>query len=119
VAKNEVSPPVADGFGQIQSDGSIQVELIRASPRRFESVVLKLPAGTTVAEALEFAGVSLATSTEQAPTDDEEVAVAVFGERVDPGYMLSMGDRIELLRPLLADPKEARRKRAKTKASRP
>jgi putative ubiquitin-RnfH superfamily antitoxin RatB of RatAB toxin-antitoxin module len=39
------------------------------------------------------------------------VAYAVFGLRVDGDALLRDGDRVELLRPLLADPKEARRQR--------
>jgi putative ubiquitin-RnfH superfamily antitoxin RatB of RatAB toxin-antitoxin module len=40
------------------------------------------------------------------------VAHAVFGVRVDANAPLHDGDRLELLRPLLADPKDARRQRA-------
>jgi uncharacterized protein len=131
---SDASPSAAGGQSDDRREGSIQVELIRAWPRRFESVVLTLPAGATVAQALGLAGVSLVSSTgqvqpekaqpekvppEKQMTGDAEVAVAVFGERVDSGYVLSAGDRIELLRPLLVDPKEARRKRAKTKPSPP
>ena len=43
--------------------------------------------------------------------DPEVVAYAIFGQRVDGGAMLRDGDRVELLRPLLADPKDARRQR--------
>ncbi len=41
------------------------------------------------------------------------MAVAIFGERVESSHVLVSGDRIEVLRPLLADPKDARRRRAK------
>ena len=42
--------------------------------------------------------------------------LAVFGRAVTPETRLHDGDRIEILRPLLADPKTARRKRAETAA---
>jgi hypothetical protein len=77
----------------------IRVEVVEAWPRRHESRWLELPDGATVAEALDVAG--------YAP-----VPVAVFGERASAGRMLADGDRIEILRPLLADPKETRRRRA-------
>ena len=41
------------------------------------------------------------------------LAYAIFGQRVRAETPLADGDRIELLRPLAADPKEARRRRAR------
>lgn len=76
----------------------IRVELVHAWPRRHESRVLELPDGATLQAALEAAGI--------------DTPVAVFGERLPPSYVLREGDRIEVLRPLLADPKDARRRRA-------
>lgn len=82
--------------------GTIRVEVIRAGARRHESRRLVLPAGATVAEALAAAAFD----------GDPPAAVAVFGEAVDADRPLADGDRVELLRPLLLDPKEARRRRA-------
>jgi putative ubiquitin-RnfH superfamily antitoxin RatB of RatAB toxin-antitoxin module len=39
----------------------------------------------------------------------------VFGVRATGETVLRDGDRLELLRPLLADPKDARRRRAEAK----
>ena len=80
----------------------MKVELLRAWPRRFERIELELQAGATVSEAVIAAG---------GGDDPETVAYAVFGQRADGDAVLRDGDRIELLRPLLADPKEARRQR--------
>jgi putative ubiquitin-RnfH superfamily antitoxin RatB of RatAB toxin-antitoxin module len=77
----------------------IRVEVVRAWPRRHESRVLELPEGATVAMALAACG-------------REAAAVAVFGERAKPDRPLMDGDRIEILRPLVADPKDSRRRRA-------
>ena len=77
----------------------MKVELIRAWSRRFESCVLELPAAVTIADALREAGW-------------EAEDVAVFGLRADLRTRLQDGDRVEILRPLLADPKQARRRRA-------
>lgn len=64
-----------------------------------------LPEGATVNDALSASGWSL-----------EDVAgVAIFGERVERDARLHDGDRVELLRPLLIDPKDARRRRARHK----
>ena len=79
----------------------MKIEVIRAWPRRFESTFVDVPDGGTVADALA-----------QMPMEAEEVAVAVHGLRADAQTRLHDGDRVELLRPLIADPKDARRRRA-------
>jgi len=79
----------------------MQVTLIRAWPGRFEEVAVQLPAGSCVGDALDASG-----------WNDQSSEVAVFGVRATRGTALNDGDRIELLRPLLADPKQARRTRA-------
>lgn len=84
----------------------MQVEVVRAWPRRQESVKVELPPGATVSTAVAASGFDL----------DGIVAYAVFGERAAADSMLHDGDRVELLRPLQADPKEARRQRAQKKA---
>lgn len=84
----------------------MRIELVRAWPRRFESRELDLPEGTRLREALVAAG------WEQ---DPDTVAYAVYGVRAQAGAVLHDGDRVELLRPLLADPKDARRRRAQAR----
>jgi putative ubiquitin-RnfH superfamily antitoxin RatB of RatAB toxin-antitoxin module len=84
----------------------VRIEVVRAWPRRFEAVTLELPDGATVADALAASGWR---------DDAETVAWAVFGVRATGETVLGDGDRLELLRPLLADPKDARRRRAEAK----
>jgi putative ubiquitin-RnfH superfamily antitoxin RatB of RatAB toxin-antitoxin module len=86
---------------------TIRVELIHALPDRQELLVLTLPAGTSAAEALRRSGL-LQQFQEQAAAP----SLAVFGRLVQAGTVLQDGDRLELLRPLLADPKQRRRERA-------
>ncbi len=81
----------------------VRVEVIRAWARRHEATTLELPQGATVADAIAAA----AFTQQQIPT-----AVAIHGEMVAMDQRLRDGDRVELLRPLLLDPKEARRRRA-------
>lgn len=88
---------------ETESPTTIRVEVIRAWPRRHEAAKLELPAGATVAQALSGCGFSLQGID----------GYAVFGERVTTDIRLRDGDRLELLQPLLADPKEARRRRAR------
>ncbi|MGH8072835.1 MAG: RnfH family protein [Lysobacter sp.] len=83
----------------------MKVELIRAWPRRFEQVLVDLDEGACVADALQAAGWA----------DAAESDYAVFGVVAGRATTLRDGDRVELLRPLLADPKDARRRRAATR----
>lgn len=82
----------------------MRVEVIRAWPHRVESVVLDLPEGSTVTDALSASGFDGLTPAQ--PT-------AIHGLMAEGGALLREGDRVEVLRPLLLDPKEARRRRAR------
>ena len=88
----------------------IGVELIRAWPRRHESVRVELADGANVGDALDAAGWM---------PDAEFVGLSIFGQAATTATALRDGDRIELLRGLQLDPKQARRlraERAKTKS---
>ena len=89
----------------------IEVELVQAWPQQCDSIRLRLPAGASVAEAL-----GRAVEAGFAPaTGADPACLAVFGKTASPSTRLRDGDRIELLRPLLADPKQRRRERAGNK----
>lgn len=91
---------------------SIAVEVVVAWPAQVWRAELQLPAGSTVAEALDASRV--ADQLEGRPLS--AFAVGIFG-RVRPlETVLAEGDRVELYRPLTADPKEARRQRARRPA---
>lgn len=81
----------------------IRIELVRAWPRRHESIAVELAPGACVGDALAAAGWAL---------DAEFVGLAVFGEAATLDTPLDGGDRVELLRKLQVDPKQARRLRA-------
>ena len=81
----------------------MRVDVIRAWPHRFESVELDLPEGATVGDALAACGFF----------DAGHPVVAVHGVIATPATLLNENDRVEVLRPLLIDPKEARRLRAR------
>ena len=44
--------------------------------------------------------------------DEENLKLGIFGKVTKPDAVLQQGDRVEIYRPLIADPKEARKKRA-------
>jgi hypothetical protein len=88
----------------------MRVEVLRAWPRRFDLVEVQLPDVATARDAVIAAGWG---------DDAEAVAYAVFGQRVEGDTLLRDGDRLEMLRPLLADPKEARRQRVEERRRSP
>lgn len=81
----------------------IRVELVRAWPQRCEMATVELVDGADVGAALRAADWTL---------DAEFAGLAVFGVAATRETALHDGDRIELLRGLLLDPKQARRLRA-------
>ena len=46
------------------------------------------------------------------PWSPVRTSVGIFSRKVTLDYLLSAGDRVEIYRPLLADPKEVRRQKA-------
>ena len=84
---------------------SIRVEVVRARRDGVDTVTVQLPAGASVRDALRASGIAAEAS-----------AVGVFGKRVRPDTPLADGDRVEIYRPLLLDPKERRRQRARKRA---
>jgi uncharacterized protein len=79
---------------------------------------LLVPAGATVADALmacgmqEATGAGAGTGAGAVAGTVSGLAVALHGRRVPPDRVLRAGDRIELLAPLVVDPKLARQRRA-------
>jgi uncharacterized protein len=90
------------------SDEKIKIELVYALPA--EQVLLKseVPQGTTIAEAVKLSGI-LGKFPE---IDLEKGKFGIFGKLSKTDTVLREKDRIEIYRPLIADPKEVRRKRA-------
>jgi putative ubiquitin-RnfH superfamily antitoxin RatB of RatAB toxin-antitoxin module len=88
---------------------TIEVELVYAFAREQLTQILQVPPGTTVGEAIERSGV-LARHPEIAT---RALKTGIFGRRVTPAALLREYDRIEIYRPLVADPKQARRARAR------
>ncbi|WP_026816170.1 RnfH family protein [Arenimonas composti] len=86
----------------------MRVEIVYALPDRCARVEVTLPAGATVADALRAA--NLAETMPEAEVDPARLAV--YGRLATAEAALHDGDRIELLRPLRVDPKQARRRRA-------
>lgn len=86
----------------------LTIEVVAALPDRQWLVELTVPAGTTAWQAVERSG--LAERVPDYPFDRQRLGV--FGQLCRPDQVLSDGDRVELYRPLKADPKEVRRQLA-------
>ena len=94
------------------SEVEISVEVIYALPGRQVLRRLRLPAGSCVADAIRASGLAV-----EFPEIDPGL-VGIYGKRADPEDRLRDLDRVELYRPLRADPKETRRSRAAIKRRR-
>ncbi|MBL8451996.1 MAG: RnfH family protein [Zoogloea sp.] len=88
---------------------SINVDVCYALRDRQEIVHLRLPEGCTVQRAIEASGLL-----QKHPEIDlaKGNKLGVFAKLVKPDAVLRDKDRVEIYRPLIADPKEVRRKRA-------
>ena len=87
---------------------AIRVEVAYATPAKQAIVAIEVPQGCTVAEAIRRSAIR-----EQFPgMVIDAKAVGIFGRKVHLERPLEEGDRVEIYRPLPADPKESRRRRA-------
>jgi putative ubiquitin-RnfH superfamily antitoxin RatB of RatAB toxin-antitoxin module len=85
----------------------VKVSVVWVAPGVQDVVALTLPPGATVADAVARSGFI-----ERYAQDVARLGFAVFGRRAKAGTALVEGDRVEIVRPLVADPKESRRRRA-------
>lgn len=90
------------------SSERIRVSVLCAFPERQPEVKLAVAAGTTVEAAVERSGL-VRRFPEMA---SRPLHYAIFGRVVQGAQVLAEGDRVEILRPLLIDPKEQRRQTA-------
>jgi hypothetical protein len=87
---------------------SIQIEVAYAKPERQDVIRLQLPAGSTIAQAIEASGLA-----QRYPEIDlAKTKVGIFGKLSRMDTALRERDRVEIYRPLIADPKEVRKQRA-------
>ncbi len=91
------------------TEPTIRVEVVYALPERCWRAALQLREGATVSAAIAAARLADALP----PEAFAVTGFAVYGRSVKPETPLRDGDRVELLRPLRADPMEARRRRAR------
>jgi hypothetical protein len=86
----------------------LNVEVVYPLPGKQEIFTVSLPAGASVREAIEASGVLL----KYPEIDLSKNKIGVFARLAKPDAALRDQDRVEIYRPLIADPKEVRKQRA-------
>ncbi len=99
----------------------IRVEVAYATPRKQKIVALEVDVGTTAAKAAELSGIDREFPGLDVAGSPKGIFGNALGSRGMPrpeAYILNEGDRVEIYRPLIADPKEIRKQRAAEAAER-
>ena len=96
-------------------NGLLEVEVVYASPDRQRLIGLRVPLGATALEAVQRSGILQ----EFPEIDIEKASFGIFSKLLDgrgnptaAEYVLQSRDRVEIYRPLLIDPMQARLRRA-------
>jgi uncharacterized protein len=87
---------------------TLSIEIVYALATQQTLLKQAVPAGATVAAALELSGILL----KHPEIDLAKNKFGIFGKLTKTDAVLRDKDRIEIYRPLIADPKEVRRQRA-------
>ncbi len=87
---------------------TIDVEVAYALPDKQSIIPLSVAEGTSAIEAAKQAGLEK----HYEGVDLDNAKLGIFGKAVAPSHVLRGGDRVEVYRPLIADPKEVRKARA-------
>lgn len=89
------------------------IEVVYALPQEQVLISLDVDKGTTVEQAVKLSGILERFS----DIDLTKNKLGIFGKATKADQKLRDKDRVEIYRPLIADPKESRRKRAEKKES--
>ncbi len=93
--------------------GALQVYVVYATPQQEFIQPMRVAPGTTIGQAVEGSGVLARFPDINLVTQP----VGVYGKKKTLDTALRERDRVEIYRPLVADPKDSRRKRAAKKAA--
>lgn len=101
---------VEKGQGMAISSGAdtLNIEVVYALPEHQAVIRLQLPLGSTVQQAVEQSGLLI----RHPEIDLAQSKLGIFAKLVKPDTQLRDHDRVEIYRPLIADPKEVRKQRA-------
>lgn len=90
------------------NDQLIDIEVVYGLPHKQKLIALKVPTGSTIESAIILSGIEQFFP-EIVPS---EAVVGIFSKPDKLENTVNQGDRIEIYRPLTADPKEMRKLRA-------
>jgi putative ubiquitin-RnfH superfamily antitoxin RatB of RatAB toxin-antitoxin module len=90
------------------TNSKISIELVYALADKQTLLTFDVPQGTTLGQAVELSGIRA----KHPEIDTVKGKFGIFSKLTKPDVVLREKDRIEIYRPLIADPKEVRRKRA-------
>jgi len=89
-------------------NNTFQVEVIYALPDEQKILTVDLQEGQTAKDAIELSGIL-----QRYPElDIDKLVIGIFGKKVKLDKALRDRDRVEIYRPLIADPKEVRKRKA-------
>jgi putative ubiquitin-RnfH superfamily antitoxin RatB of RatAB toxin-antitoxin module len=91
-----------------QQPADITVEIVYALPDKQTLLTFKVPAETTVKAGIQQSGIL----DKHEELNLNELTVGIFGKKTQMDQLLREKDRIEIYRPLIADPKEVRKRKA-------
>jgi hypothetical protein len=86
----------------------IHIEVACALPQRQRIIALEVEKGVTALQAVLQSGIL----TQFSMVDSASLKLGIFSKAIKPDTVLRDGDRVEIYRPLQADPKAVRRQRA-------
>ena len=86
----------------------ITIEVTYPLPQKQDLLRLRVPAGSTVHQGITLSGILL----KYPEIDLAKNKLGVFAKLAKPDTALRNHDRVEIYRPLIADPKEVRKQRA-------
>ena len=93
------------------ADDVITIEVVYGTAEDQTLIELQVQRGTTLIEAIRLSAIA-----DKCPEIDiDDSRKGLFGKMVSDEKVLKNHDRVEIYRPLLVDPKEARRRRAQKK----
>ena len=87
----------------------INVEIAYANPTSQSIIQVEIEEGRTIEQAIDRSGILLLFP----EIDLMQQKVGIFSKQMKLSDIIKEGDRIEIYRPLIVDPKEARRRRVK------
>ncbi|MFP6806017.1 MAG: RnfH family protein [Pseudomonadales bacterium] len=98
----------AEGSILRTAEGSIKIEVCYGLANEQCLIELQVPVGTTLIEAIQLSGIL-----DRFPMlNIDSARKGIFSQFADDRQVLQAGDRVEIYRPLVVDPMEARRQRA-------